>query len=220
VQRLAPIKNQGFSCKTYYFKNYIVKKLTSSKEEQQKEFTIALEAYKNNIGAKPILLDIKNSLIIYKFLEGKHKKSLKIKDIKNIAFLLRKLHKIQIFNKVFNKKKDYVLCHQDLNPKNLIFSKNIKLIDWEYADLNDRYFDLVTIIIEFNLAQKNEKIFLNSYFKNSYKINRKKLNYYKKTYISICIQWFSKRNNQKEKINYQKIKSSFIKIPSFFYSSF
>lgn len=205
MQRLIPIENQGFSCKTYRFKNYILKKLTSSKEQQQKEFTIALKAYKNDIGAKPILLDVKNSLIIYKFLEGKHKNNLKIKDIRNIAFLVKKLHKIQISNRVFNHKKDYVLCHQDLNPKNFIFSKNIKLIDWEYAGLNDRYFDLATIIIEFNLNKKQENILLNSYFKNIYDIKRKKLTSFKHNYISICIKWFSKRKNQKEKVRYQKL---------------
>ncbi len=207
MQRLTPIENQGFSCKTYRFKNYILKKLTSSKEQQQKEFTIALETYKRGIGAKPILLDVKNSLIIYKFLEGNHKNNLKIKDIKNIASLLRKLHTIKILNRVFNHKKDYVLCHQDLNPKNFIFSKNIKLIDWEYAGLNDRYFDLATIIIEFNLNKKQENLFLNSYFKNIYKRKRKKLNSYKNSYISICIEWFSKLRNQKEKIKYQKLYS-------------
>lgn len=54
-----------------------------------------------------------------------------------------------------------------MNPKNIIFNKNkFKIIDWEYAGINDRFFDLASICIEFQLNKSEEKIVLSSYFKN------------------------------------------------------
>ena len=84
-------------------------------------------------------------------------------------------------------KKEYVLCHHDLNPKNILFSDDIKLIDWEYAGVNDRYFDLASIIVEFNLNKRNETLFMRSYSK---KINLKKLYMYKIIYKDLCRLWF------------------------------
>lgn len=204
MSSLTLLETQGYSNKTYKYKEYIVKKLNGSHIEQKKEFSTALEAYNNGIGAEPILLDTNNSLITYRFLKGKHKQNLKKEDIKNIALLLKKLHKIKIEKKLFNFKKDYVLCHHDLNPQNFIFSNDIKLIDWEYARLNSRYFDLASVIVEFNLNKQKEKLFLKAYFKNRYQIDIKKVSIFKKSYILLCTKWFTKQNNQKEKMKYIK----------------
>ena len=110
---------------------------------------------------------------------------------------MRKIHKIKVGKKLYNFKKDFVLCHHDLNPKNFIFSDDIKLIDWEYARYNDRYFDLASVIIEFKLNKKEENLLLNSYFKNTYDIDKKKISSFKKTYISICKKWFAKQKTTK-----------------------
>ena len=58
---------------------------------------------------------------------------------------------------VFEDKKDFVLTHHDLNPKNIIFNKNnIKIIDWEYSGVNNKFFDLASICVEFNLNKKKD----------------------------------------------------------------
>jgi len=202
LKKLTLLKNQGFSNINYLLqtskKNYLIREFKSLHVNRKLEFEVAYKAYQRGIGAKPLLLDEENSLMICDFLEGHHKKKLSYKDIVNMAKLIKKMHKI----KILKYQKSLVLCHHDLNPKNFIFSKNIKLIDWEYAYLDDKYFDLASIIVEFKLNPKEEKLFLNSYFQKTYK--RKKIYSFKIKYIKICIAWFKKQNNLKEKLKFKK----------------
>jgi len=198
---LTKLPNQGFNNTNYTLKTskqtYLIRNFQPDLLINRKlEFQICLEAYKIGIGAKPYLLDEKNSLMICNFLEGVHKFKLTNTDIIKIALLLKKLHEI--------KKGRLVLCHHDLNPKNCIFSKDLKLIDWEYAGFDDRYFDLASVVVEFNLNKKEEKLFLTRYFKNSFQIDKIKMSLFKIKYLNICIDWFSKQNNYREKIKYKK----------------
>ncbi len=208
LQILTILDNQGFSNINYRLKtskrSYLIRDLNSLHVDRKFEFQVGLKAHEKGIGAKPIFLDETNLIMICEFLEGFHKIKLKRKDIQDIVALLKKLHEIKVTNKCYNLQKDYVLCHHDLNPKNFIFSHQVKLIDWEYAGLNDRYFDLASIIVEFDLNKKNENTFLRSYFKNPYKIDRKKILFFKTQYLRLCIKWFTKQNKQKEKIKYMK----------------
>jgi len=205
---LTLLENQGFSSTNYLLKtskkSYIIKIFNSLHVNIKFEFQIMQKAYKKAIGAKPIFFDEENSIMVYEYINGFHKNKLKAKEIKNIALLLKKLHQIKIVKKFFNHKKNYVLCHHDLNPKNFIFSNDIKLIDWEYAGMNDCYFDLATIIVEFGLSKKDERLFLQTYFKNSYKIDKSKLYTFKIKYIKICIDWFKNQDKQKEQLKFKK----------------
>lgn len=107
------------------------------------------------------------------------------KSQKLIKKLKKKLKKLRNF------KKNLALCHHDLNPKNIIFSdKNIYLIDWEYAGINDIFFDLATICIEFNLDKRKKKILLKQYFKNLKYSHFQKLKCYEKIYSLLCKLWF------------------------------
>ena len=88
-----------------------------------------------------------------------------------------------------------VLSHHDLNPKNIIFNKNkIKIIDWEYAGINDRFFDLAAICIEFKLNKKEEELFLSYYLKKIDEKKYSKLKYFKIIYKNLCDLWFEKLN--------------------------
>lgn len=88
-------------------------------------------------------------------------------------------------------KKDIVLCHHDLNIKNLLFTKNnLKFIDWEFARKNDKYFDIASICIEFELNKKSEDKFLKYYFKTINTKTLKKLKIYKKIYKYQRELWF------------------------------
>jgi thiamine kinase-like enzyme len=116
--------------------------------------------------------------------------TLKDKDSKLlIKQSLKELFKLKRF------KKELVLTHHDLNPKNIIFTKNsIKIIDWEYAGVNDLFFDLASLCYEFNLSRKEEQLLLKVYFKKVNKKDIHKLNSYKIIYKNLCLLWFKSLN--------------------------
>lgn len=88
-------------------------------------------------------------------------------------------------------KKDLVLCHHDLNQKNILFNTNKAfLIDWEFACKNDRFFDLAALCIEFKLDKNQESYLLKTYFKKVNKEHKEKLKAYKKICTNLWILWF------------------------------
>jgi len=60
---------------------------------------------------------------------------------------------------------DWVSCHNDLKPENMLFDGNKAwLVDWEAAFLNDRYLDL-TVVANFAATKDGEeKKYLQTYF--------------------------------------------------------
>ena len=119
-------------------------------------------------------------------------------DLKLLAKTLQKLHSITIDTKPIKLQtdtssiecypKEYVLCHNDLNPQNIFFSDTVKFIDWEYAGVNDRYFDVACVCVEFRLDKKMQKVFLEAYFDAEYSVE--KLEAYKIIYKTLCEEWF------------------------------
>jgi thiamine kinase-like enzyme len=91
---------------------------------------------------------------------------------------------------------EYVLCHNDLNPRNILFTEKIQLIDWEDAAINDRYFDLASVCVEFDLDKESEAYFLRRYFTEEIEINDAKLKAYKIIYKALCTQWFEKQEKE------------------------
>ncbi|MGB3752088.1 MAG: choline/ethanolamine kinase family protein [Arcobacteraceae bacterium] len=97
----------------------------------------------------------------------------------------------QELKKLKKYKKQLVLSHHDLNAKNIIFTKNsIKIIDWEYAGINDLFFDLASVCCEFNLSTQQQKLLLNTYFKKTAKKDMSKLKSYTIIYKNLCLLWF------------------------------
>ncbi|MGA1933087.1 phosphotransferase [Arcobacter sp. YIC-464] len=115
-----------------------------------------------------------------------YKKTLKDKKLHNIInSSLLELEKLSKY------KKDLVLCHHDLNQKNILFNKNKAFfIDWEFSCINDRFFDLAALCIEFKLNSKQEDILLKEYFKKVKKEHKQKLKSYKKICTNLWILWF------------------------------
>ena len=119
-------------------------------------------------------------------------------DLKNYSNRLETRKSKKLINECFKsikilekQKYEAVLTHHDLNPKNIIFSKNsLKIIDWEYAGVNDRFFDLATICIEFKLNKNQENIVLKNYFKTKKDYHKIKLKHYKIIYDNFCKLWF------------------------------
>lgn len=58
-----------------------------------------------------------------------------------------------------------VPCHNDPLPENFMYDgERLYLIDWEYAGMNDRFFDLGALIDENELDEAAQKKFLEHYF--------------------------------------------------------
>ncbi len=87
------------------------------------------------------------------------------------------------------------LCHNDLNPQNII-SRGGKqyLVDWEFACIGDVFFDLAGFIVEHHLAGDKAAIFLQAYFSHqkidttAFEIDEK-LKLMKMAYRLICRLW-------------------------------
>ncbi|NOX14782.1 MAG: phosphotransferase [Epsilonproteobacteria bacterium] len=222
IKSLKLLKNQGLNNLVYLLdtslEKCIVKKYGNSLHNNvsnKNQYDILHTAYKKSICPKPLLLDERHSLFLYYFIKARHKFRLHTTNLKNLAVSLKKLHDIKYSGEKFHIKeyfksqkidkelrlalislksfkKDFVLSHNDLNPKNILFSSRVKFIDWEFVSLNDRYFDLAAICVEFKLHKEKEKIFANFYFKNQ-KADFNKLNIFKIIYENVCYTWLKNR---------------------------
>ena len=66
---------------------------------------------------------------------------------------------------VYPREADLVASHNDLKPENMLFDgQRFWLVDWEAANLNDRYFDLSVVANFFVRDEESEVIFLATYF--------------------------------------------------------
>jgi thiamine kinase-like enzyme len=216
IKEFSRLKQQGH-CNINYFletenQNYLVRRF-KYKSDRKAEFYIQNLAHKKGVAAKALLLDEEKQLMICDFIEGRHRYKLDQHTLKKLAMALKKLHQVKLqqqaytfkrsfkykdkkvyeaFNTLKQFKPEYVLGHNDLHAKNILFGKKVQFIDWEYAGMSDRYFDLAAIIIEFKLNTKDEKNFLRTYFSRNRSINHKKLNAYKVIYRTLWTVWFSK----------------------------
>jgi len=178
---------------------YIVRKLLRDDIDRAFEWKVQHLAYAQDITAEPLVFDREYNFMVFEFLEGEHKSELDENELKLLAQTLRKLHSISIDAKPIELQtdtsnideypKEYVLCHNDLNPQNIFFSEDIKFIDWEYAGVNDRYFDLACVCVEFGLEGEMVEVFLGAYFEGE-DFCLEKLKAYEIIYKVICEEWF------------------------------
>jgi aminoglycoside phosphotransferase (APT) family kinase protein len=215
IENLQPLPEQGFSNINYTFTvnhtTYLLRQFKLQDRDRQLEFDIQTLAYKKGLAAKPYVLNLSEGYMICEFLKGHHKEKFERNEIIQLTHVLKKLHSLTIksqtidlksectiedkvlsdaFEIIDSAEKEIVLCHNDLNPKNLIFSKNtLDLIDWEFASMNDRYFDLASVSVEFELGQIDEAFMLALYFGRA-GWEKKKLDAYKVIYKALCKQWF------------------------------
>ena len=214
-EHLTLLPEQGFSNENYTFsldqEAYLLRKFKLQDRDRELEYAVQSLAYENGLAAKPCHLDLSQGFMVCEFLEGQHKMKLERHDLQVFSEKLKVLHNLSVEKEVLELKKmfkilnselkeafsvietfpeDIVLCHNDLNPKNCIFTKEgLKFIDWEFAGMNDRYFDLAAISVEFDLGKIDEAYFLASYFRMD-GWEKKKLDAYKIIYKALCKQWF------------------------------
>ena len=104
-----------------------------------------------------------------KFYKGTKVKRLNKNNIIALAKELKKLHLVKISKtipvyKTIPFKDKLVMSHGDLNPKNVIFSQNKAFfLDFEWARLNSKYWDICYIFLSFNLNNREKRLFYNCY---------------------------------------------------------
>jgi len=204
IESCTLLEHQGYCNENYLLVvdgvKYIVRKLLRDDIDRVFEWKVQNLAFCKGITAEPLVFDSQNGFMIFSFLEGEHKSKLDENELKLLAKTLQKLHSVTIDAEPIELQTDtsiiecypneYVLCHNDLNPQNIFFSDDIKFIDWEYAGVNDRYFEVACVCVEFRLNEKVQKVFLEAYFNAEY--NVEKLDAYKIIYKALCEEWFQK----------------------------
>ncbi len=91
-----------------------------------------------------------------------------------LAELINKLAQIEEF---CSKNIDLGLCHNDLNPSNLLLAyDDLYLIDYEFSGINDIFFDLATL--SWMMTERGKELLLKAYFKNPANYHYKKLSAY------------------------------------------
>lgn len=223
ITEVTLLEKQGYNNKNYVVyseeKKYLLRKFMRRDVDRKFEFKVHTLAFEKGITSEPLLLDEENALALSTYLEGTHKESLRKNDLLQFVEVLKKVHALKVekeplqLEKLFIERSkevqdafdtlkhfspEYVLCHNDLNPRNVLFTEKIQLIDWEDAAINDRYFDLASVCVEFDLDQENEAYFLKAYFTEAKEINLEKLEAYKIIYKAICAQWFENLESRKQ----------------------
>lgn len=97
------------------------------------------------------------------------------------------------------------LCHNDLKEGNFLFANNsIYLIDYEYAGLNDPYFDIASFIAENELNYQETITFLKAYFTEE-NCNFEKLSIFLQFYDLLWYSWACLLHERSGKEKYKTI---------------
>lgn len=86
------------------------------------------------------------------------------------------------------------LCHNDLSTGNLITGKTGQLyaIDWEYAAMGDRFYDLAVIIEEHTLDKHQQRVLLEHYLGTTpHEKHWQRLYYWRSVYQYLCLLWYA-----------------------------
>ena len=155
--------------------------------------------------------ELKNKKNIHTFNEqiNAYKKILNTNKLPKVYTKLNALIKISKTNNQQN-----VFSHNDLNPTNILFNKNICFIDYEYASLNNKFFDISKIMLSFDMKPNEQNVFLESYgIKNHIDI-REKILLWKQINLYIDYIWSlimenihsKEQNSSKSKTIFNRIK--------------
>ena len=68
-----------------------------------------------------------------------------------------------LFDDVNIQSSELVFSHNDLNINNILFNKDICMIDYEYSSLNSKFSDIAKVIYEFKLNKLETEYFLDGY---------------------------------------------------------
>ena len=154
--------------------------------------------------------ELKNKKNIHTFNEqiNAYKKILNTNKLPKVYTKLNALIKISKTNNQQN-----VFSHNDLNPTNILFNKNICFIDYEYASLNNKFFDISKIMLSFDMKPNEQNIFLESYGIKNHIDVREKILLWKQINLYIDYMWsLIMENIHSKDQNSSKSKTIFNKI--------
>ncbi|MGL5521708.1 MAG: phosphotransferase [Metamycoplasmataceae bacterium] len=140
------------------------------------------------------VFEINNSLLYFPKFNlreriNNYRKILKEKRIE-IPIIEKYFKKI---NMILSKMNKTTPIHGDIWTKNVLKTNNgLFIIDWEYAFLGDKHFELAYIILSFDFNEEEEELFLSNYgnYNSDFLENQKILVYY---YI---ILWINAQKNK------------------------
>jgi len=202
------LSHQGYCNKNYLLHTdkgkYILRIFGQEKRDRNTEYQIQHLAFMHQLAPEPVVLDLEVGFMVSAYIPGQHTHTLSTWSIQSLSRALFILHSIPFQGERISasiEQKDIevfaydpVLCHHDLNPYNILWTDDIPtLIDWEYAGINDRYFDLASVTIEFKLDKQMCTLFLKNYFKDQRAIDIKKLYAYQIHYQNLCEQWWQEK---------------------------
>ncbi len=205
IRTCTPMAAQGYSNQSYLLttdkERYFLRLFDPSSINRGSEYQIQQLAHSVGIAPKPVAVDIDQGIMLSAFVQGTHTQTLTPPQLAKLAQTLLRLHTLppegasttfQVDTAIIQ---DFtyepVLCHNDLNPQNILWERNTPiLIDWEYAGINDRYFDLAAVITEFTLKSTDKQKLLQHYFKAPHLCNHEKLDAYTVFYREVCAYWW------------------------------
>jgi len=217
IETITPVASQGHCNLNYRIETtkhaYLLRVFKEKGIDRQREFMLQQKASELGIAPHPLLLELDAGWMITEFVYGAHLESLNGSQMRSLAKVLQKLHTIEAdmpplalhklvrdhnqrikyaFDVLESCPKEIVLCHNDLNPKNLLWQeKRVRLIDFEYAAVNDRYFDVAALCTEFGFSKAAQHDFCTCYFQGGYL--ETKIEAYQIIYRQLCKEWFEGR---------------------------
>ena len=216
IESCTLLEHQGYCNENYLIVadgvKYIVRSFIKNETNREEEFSIQKQAYLAGIAPQPLVLNLKDGYMVMEYIGGLHEKKLDLFPLYILVDTVSVLHDNVFIEKDIVKAKDlvkrrdkeiidaleiieafpedFVVCHNDLNPMNILWKENKPiLLDFEYASVNDCYFDLAALSIEFKLEKKEESLMLHRYFGGVF--YRDKFEAYKVIYKALCEEWFN-----------------------------
>ncbi len=218
ILSIEPVATQGYCNLNYKVttdsQTYLVRKLLSNEVDREKEYLLQQQAAVLGLSPKIIRFDREDQIMVMPFIEGGHCKTLDMPRLTALVDAVKQLHDnlhydealidlemviksreesiTEAFETIRNYPKETVICHNDLNPRNILWqAEKPYVLDFEYAGVNDCYFDLAAISVEFGLSKEKETYMLYRYFEGSF--FREKFEAYRVVYMQLCKEWFEER---------------------------
>ena len=170
-------KNKIYYPYIHNLKNIIFFDIKHDQDDIKKIAKLIKEIQCIKIEKSNISFNYKNFLL---YFFNQIKKELSINKIEKIEYYIK--NHVELI-----KLKNEVIAHQDLHIGNFVkHNKNILIIDWDYASINNRYFDIASFISESIYNKPNHIL----YFLKQFQYNKKDIKYLKQIIEYQNILWF------------------------------
>ena len=218
ILSIEPVATQGHCNLNYKVTTdsqaYLVRKLLSSEIDREKEYLLQQQAAVLCLSPKIIRFDREDQIMVMPFIEGEHCQTLDMPRLTALVDAVKQLHNnlhydeepidlemaiksreesiTEAFETIQSYPRETVICHNDLNPRNILWqAEKPYVLDFEYAGMNDCYFDLAAISVEFSLSKEQEIDMLHRYFEGNF--FREKFDAYKVVYTQLYKEWFNEK---------------------------